>query len=166
MVTVATSDGTFEVATPVSGSASGDRWVFRIGGWAIAGAILGLIGNPIHPVTAGPGHPAATARVVAGSQICVLVHLGLVVAFIPMLGGLIAIRDSLVTPLDTITCITMLNRKSAGRRAGGSTRRSGERSRVVSGRGGGVEARAARVCQAASWRVSFLPDSHSSSAMS
>ena len=58
-----------------------------------------------------------------------------------MLGGLCAIRDSLVTPLDTITCITMLNRKSAGRRAGGSTRRSGERSRVVSGRGGGVEAR-------------------------
>jgi hypothetical protein len=34
MVTAATSDSTFEVATPISGSASGDRWVFRIGGSA------------------------------------------------------------------------------------------------------------------------------------
>ena len=37
MVTAATTDGTFEVGTPISGSASGDRWVFRIGGWAAHG---------------------------------------------------------------------------------------------------------------------------------
>ena len=94
--TAATTDGTFEVATPISDSASDDRWVFRIGGWAaIAGAVLGLVGNLIHPVTAGPADPAATARVVAESQIWVPVHLALIVAFILMLGGLIAIRDSI-----------------------------------------------------------------------
>jgi hypothetical protein len=70
--------------------------VFGIGGGAaIAGAILGLVGNLVHPATAGPSDPAATAQVVAESQTWVPVHLGLIVAFILMLGGLIAIHDSI-----------------------------------------------------------------------
>jgi hypothetical protein len=77
-------------------AATGERWVFRIGGGsAVAGAILGLVGNLIHPVTAGPNDPEATARVVAESQIWVPVHLALLVAFMLMLGGLIAIHDSI-----------------------------------------------------------------------
>lgn len=46
MVTAATSDSTFEIATPISDSASGDRWVFRIGGGA---AIAGLDDDKCQP---------------------------------------------------------------------------------------------------------------------
>src|SRR6266487_6269968 len=71
-------------------------WVFRIGGCsAVAGAILGLVGNLIHPATSGPGDPEGTARVVANSQIWVPLHLVLAVAFILMLGGLVAVHDSI-----------------------------------------------------------------------
>jgi hypothetical protein len=70
-VAAATTGGTVEVATPISDSVSGDRWVFRIGGWAaIAGAILGLIGNLIHPVTP-MDDPEGVARVIAESEIWV-----------------------------------------------------------------------------------------------
>jgi len=73
-----------------------ERWVFRIGGVsAVAGAVLGLVGNLIHPGTAGPNDPEATARVIAESQIWIPVHLTILVAFLLMLGGLVAIHDSI-----------------------------------------------------------------------
>src|SRR6266545_2420403 len=72
------------------------RWMFRIGGYAaVAGAVVGLVGNLIHPETSGPGDPEATARVVADSQIWVPLHFALAVAFILMLLGLVAIHDSI-----------------------------------------------------------------------
>jgi Domain of unknown function (DUF4386) len=71
-------------------------WVLRSGGGsAIAGAILGLVGNLLHPATSGPGDPAATARVVAESDIWIPLHIALLVSFILMLGGLVAIHDSI-----------------------------------------------------------------------
>ncbi len=81
--------------------ASNDRqWVLRIGGVsAIVGAVLGVVGNLIHPATSGPGHPEATAQVIAESHIWIPVHLGLMVAFILMLGGLVAIHDSITEGL-------------------------------------------------------------------
>jgi hypothetical protein len=80
----------------VSDTSIGQRWAYRIGGGsAVAGAIIGLVGNLAHPVTAGPDDPQATARVVAASQIWVPLHLALLVAFVLMLGGLIAIHDSI-----------------------------------------------------------------------
>src|SRR6266542_1492714 len=73
-----------------------ERWVYRIGGAsAVVGALLGLVGNLIHPETPGPADPEGTVRVVAESQIWVPVHLALVVAFLLMLGGLVAIHDSI-----------------------------------------------------------------------
>src|SRR5512132_686597 len=72
------------------------RWLFRIGGGsAVAGALLGLVGNLIHPATAGPNDPEATARVVAESRLWIPVHLALLVAFVLMLGGLVAIHDAI-----------------------------------------------------------------------
>jgi hypothetical protein len=72
------------------------RWAFRIGGAsAVLGALVGLVGNLLHPATSGPADPAATARVVAESQIWIPVHLALVVAFELMLGGLVGIHDSI-----------------------------------------------------------------------
>src|SRR6266540_4352962 len=80
----------------MSDASSDRRWVFMIGGSsAAAGAILGLVGNLIHPATSGPAHPAETARVVANSSIWVPLHIALLVSFIFMLGGLVAIHDSI-----------------------------------------------------------------------
>jgi hypothetical protein len=59
------------------------------------GAILGLVGNLSHPPTSGPAHPAETARVVANSSIWIPLHIALLVSFIFMLGGLVAIHDSI-----------------------------------------------------------------------
>jgi hypothetical protein len=85
-----------KVSSMVSDSRSVDRRVARLGGVsALSGAVLGMVGNLIHPVTSGPAHPEATARVVAASRIWVPVHLGILVAFILMLSGLVAIHDSI-----------------------------------------------------------------------
>jgi Domain of unknown function (DUF4386) len=89
------TDGTFQVTTAASDSASRDRWVLRLGGGAaIAGAILGGVGNLVHPVT--PMHDeVGVARVIADSKIWVPVHLAIVVGILLMLGGLVALDDSI-----------------------------------------------------------------------
>jgi hypothetical protein len=71
------------------------RWVFRIGGCsAVVGAILGGVGNLVHPVT--PMHdPVGVARVIAGSEIWVPVHLAIVLGIVLMFGGLIALYHSI-----------------------------------------------------------------------
>jgi hypothetical protein len=85
-----------EVGSSRSDSIRGNRWEFRLGGAsAVVGAILGLVLNLAHPATSGPGNPVQTAQVVANSQIWVPLHLGIIVAFVLMLGGLIAIHDSI-----------------------------------------------------------------------
>lgn len=71
------------------------RWVFRIGGTsAVVGAILGLVGNLVHPVTP-MNDPEGVAEVIADSQIWVPVHLVIVLGIVLMLGGLIAIYHSI-----------------------------------------------------------------------
>jgi len=89
------TDGTFQATTPISDPASATRWVFRLGGGAaIAGAILAGAGNLIHPVT--PMHDqVGVARVMADSEIWVAVHLAIVVGILLMLGGLVAVYDSI-----------------------------------------------------------------------
>jgi hypothetical protein len=72
-----------------------DRLVFRIGGWAaVAGALLGMVGNLVHPVTP-IDDPEGVARVIARSGIWVPVHLAIVLGIALMLGGLVAIRHSI-----------------------------------------------------------------------
>ena len=79
----------------MKGKSEEDRGVFRIGGLAaVVGALLGMVGNLIHPVTP-IGDPAGVARVIAESQIWVPVHLAIVLGIVLMLGGLVAIRDSI-----------------------------------------------------------------------
>jgi len=72
-----------------------ERWVLRIGGWAaVAGSLLGGIGNLVHPAT--PMHdPEGVARVIAGSRQWVPVHLAIVVGIVLMLGGLVAIYHTI-----------------------------------------------------------------------
>ena len=70
-------------------------WVFRIGSAAgIAGALLGLVGNLIHPATP-VGDPEGVAQTIAGSRIWVPAHLAIVVGLVLMLGGLLAIAQTI-----------------------------------------------------------------------
>src|SRR5262245_52778267 len=71
------------------------HYVFRIGGTsAIIGAILGGIGNLVHPVTP-ENDPVGVARVIADSDIWVSVHLAIVIGIVLMLAGLIAVYHSI-----------------------------------------------------------------------
>src|ERR671918_1171151 len=71
-----------------------DRWVFRLGGVAaIGGALLGMVGNLVHPVTP-IDDPEGVARVIAQSGSWVPIHLAIVLGVVLMLGGLVAIRVS------------------------------------------------------------------------
>ncbi|MGH7540425.1 MAG: DUF4386 family protein, partial [Gemmatimonadota bacterium] len=61
---------------------------------AILGAILGGIGNLVHPVVP-IDDVAGVARVIAGSDLWVEIHLVIVVGIALLLGGLVALRDSI-----------------------------------------------------------------------
>jgi hypothetical protein len=74
-------------------------WVLRIGSAVgIAGALLGLVGNLIHPATP-VGDPEGVARTIAESRIWVPGHLVIVVGVVLMLGGLLAISRSIQSGL-------------------------------------------------------------------
>ena len=77
------------------GTSEDDRRVFRIGGLAaIAGALLGMVGNLINSATP-IDDPEGAARVIAESEIWVPVHLAILLGIALMLGGLVAIRHSI-----------------------------------------------------------------------
>ncbi len=72
-----------------------ERWVYRMGGAAaVVGAVLGMVGNLIHPVTP-MDDPEGVARVIAESGTWVPIHLAIVIGIALILGGLIAIHDSI-----------------------------------------------------------------------
>jgi hypothetical protein len=70
-------------------------WVLRIGSTAgIAGALLAMVGNLIHPATP-IGDPEGVAATIADSRIWVPGHLAIVVGLVLMLGGLLAVAQSI-----------------------------------------------------------------------
>jgi len=70
-------------------------WILRVGSSAgIAGALLGLVGNLLHPPTP-IGDPEGVARTIAGSRLWVPDHLAIVLGLILMLGGLVAIAHTI-----------------------------------------------------------------------
>ena len=72
-----------------------DPWVFRLGGWAaIVGALLGMVGNLLHPATP-IGDPLGTAQVIEGSASWVSLHLVIILGIILMLFGLFALYRSI-----------------------------------------------------------------------
>jgi hypothetical protein len=72
-----------------------ERSVYRLGGLAaVVGAVLGGVGNLVHPVT--PEHdPVGVAQVIANSGIWTPIHLVIVLGIFLMVGGLIAICHSI-----------------------------------------------------------------------
>jgi hypothetical protein len=70
-------------------------WVLRLGaGAGIVGALIGMVGNLLHPAVPS-GDPEGIARTIAESKTWIPVHLAIVFGIILMLGGLLAISDSI-----------------------------------------------------------------------
>ena len=70
-------------------------WILRMGSTAgIVGALLGLVGNLLHPATP-TGDPEGVAYAIADSQLWVPDHLAIVLGLILVLGGLVAIARSI-----------------------------------------------------------------------
>jgi len=81
------------VTTSISGTQT-QRWIYLVGGTAgIVGSLLGMVGNLVHPVTP-IGDPEGVARVIADSDIWLSVHLAIVIGILLMLGGLVALHES------------------------------------------------------------------------
>jgi hypothetical protein len=71
------------------------RWVCKIGGTAaVVGALLGMVGNLVHPATP-IGDRQGVAMVIAESDGWVPIHLAIVLGIVLMLAGLFAIRHSI-----------------------------------------------------------------------
>ncbi|MDQ4005434.1 MAG: hypothetical protein M3135_03915, partial [Actinomycetota bacterium] len=80
---------------PAAGEVPERIWAIRIGARAgIVGALLGMVGNLLHPATP-TGDPAGVATAIAESSIWVVDHLVIVLGLILMLGGLYAITRSM-----------------------------------------------------------------------
>ena len=74
---------------------SSDRWVYLLGGVAaIVGSLMGMVGNLIHPVTP-LDDPEGVARVIAESDAWTAIHLVIVFGIVLMLGGLVALYQSI-----------------------------------------------------------------------
>jgi hypothetical protein len=76
-------------------SNSSDRWIYRIGGVAaIVGSLLAMIGNLLHPMTP-TADPAGVGHAIHGSDAWTIIHMTIVIGLILMLGGLMAIAESI-----------------------------------------------------------------------
>jgi hypothetical protein len=72
-----------------------DRTMYRLGGIAaVVGALLGMVGNLVHPATPLDDQ-GGVAGVIADSRLWVPVHLAIVIGIVLMLGGLVALRHSM-----------------------------------------------------------------------
>ncbi|MDQ3691861.1 MAG: hypothetical protein M3406_17870 [Chloroflexota bacterium] len=74
-------------------------WELRIGGMAaVVGSLLAMVGNLLHPMTP-VGDPAGVGHAIHASQSWTTVHMVIVIGLALMLGGLVAIADSMRTGL-------------------------------------------------------------------
>ena len=60
----------------------------------IAGALIGLVGNALHPHTAGLDG-AATVQAIAQNGAWVTIHLAIIVAILLIIGGLVGLADDM-----------------------------------------------------------------------
>jgi hypothetical protein len=87
--------GAMTAAQTTTTQTTATGWVLRIGSTAgIAGALLAMVGNLIHPATP-IGDPEGVAATIADSRIWVPGHLAIVIGLVPMLGGLLALAQSI-----------------------------------------------------------------------
>jgi hypothetical protein len=79
----------------VTTSERSERGVYLIGGVAaIVGSLMGMVGNLIHPATP-LDDPQGVARTIAETDAWALIHLVIVFGIVLMLGGLVALYQSI-----------------------------------------------------------------------
>ena len=64
------------------------------GALLIAGAVIGTVGNALHPHSASPD-PAATVQAIAQNGAWVAIHLAIIVAILLIIGGLVGLAEDL-----------------------------------------------------------------------
>jgi len=69
-------------------------WSKVYGALFISGAVIGLVGNALHPHTADLD-AAATVHAIAGNGAWVAIHLAIIVAILLIIGGLVGLAESL-----------------------------------------------------------------------
>jgi hypothetical protein len=80
---------------PLGAGGQADRSLLRFGGWAlVAGALLGMVGNLVHPATP-TDDPEGVARAIAESGAWIGIHLTIVVGLVLMLGGIVALARAI-----------------------------------------------------------------------
>src|SRR5450759_3738830 len=69
-------------------------WPKVYGALFISGAVIGLVGNALHPHTAELD-AAATVRAIAGNGAWVAIHLVIIVAILLIIGGLVGLAEEM-----------------------------------------------------------------------
>jgi hypothetical protein len=86
-------------------------WPRVYGALFISGAVIGLVGNALHPHTADLD-AAATVQAIAGNGAWVAIHLAIIVAILLIIGGLVGLADQMegtsVEPLARLGLATAL----------------------------------------------------------
>jgi hypothetical protein len=70
------------------------RWAQVYGALFISGAVVGLVGNALHPHTANLDG-AATVQAIAGNGAWVAIHLAIIVAILLIIGGLVGLAEQM-----------------------------------------------------------------------
>jgi hypothetical protein len=70
------------------------RWPQAYGALLISGAVIGLVGNALHPHTVNLDG-AATIQAIAGNGAWVAIHLAIIVAILLIIGGLVGLAEEL-----------------------------------------------------------------------
>jgi hypothetical protein len=70
------------------------RWPRVYGALFISGAVIGLVGNALHPHTANLD-AAATVQAIAGNGAWVAIHLAIIVAILLIIGGLVGLAEQM-----------------------------------------------------------------------
>jgi hypothetical protein len=70
------------------------RWPQACGALFISGAVIGLVGNALHPHTADLDG-AATVQAIAGNGAWVAIHLAIIVAILLVIGGLVGLAEQM-----------------------------------------------------------------------
>ncbi len=74
-------------------------WTYRLGGGAaVIGSLMAMVGNLLHPMTP-VGDPLGVGHAIHASAAWTIVHMVIVLGLILMLGGLVAISQSIRGPL-------------------------------------------------------------------
>ncbi len=70
-------------------------WTRMFGALFVSGAVIGLVGNALHPHTAELDH-ASAVQAIAGNGSWVAIHVAIIIAILLIVGGLVGLADEMI----------------------------------------------------------------------